>query len=912
LTGPPGPTTPGEATIARYSSRRAPLAGLLADLLNGAESYDRVAGYFRSSILEVAGEALDAMAPGAVTRVVANSDLSPLDVMTARAAKLAMYREWRAALPDDIPPPLRARLDRLHAFLCAERLRVKVLPDHVFGLAHGKAGVITRPDGPIAFMGSANESRSGWQRNYEIVWTDASPEGVAWVREEFEALWGHPDAIDLADAVVTDIARVSRRVVVPDVPGWKRETGSDPGAAAIELPVYRRENGLWAHQKSFVQRAFAEHKRDGARLLLADQVGLGKTVQLALAAQLMALWGGGNVLAVVPKPLLAQWQEELWHLLRLPSARWTGRAWVDEAGVEHPAAGLEGLRSCPRTVGIVSGGLVTHSDEVRDLLASLRYECVIVDEAHKARRRNIGPQRRNEQADPNNLLRFLRAISKSTRSLLLATATPVQLDPIEAFDLLHAINGVNRSVLGQEFSPWITQPRVGLDYVLGRQAPTAQIDEAWNWMRDPFPPAEEGRDYKIVRDALGMPPTKHSALPDDLGRLRPPDLQRVRSLQADFFREHNPYIRHIVRRTREYLETTYDPATNEPYLKPVRVRLFGEAVDEAVALPAFLRDAYDAAEAFCEEVGRRPGLNSGFLKTILLRRIGSSIVAGRKTAEKMRGPSDLDEGDDDDEGQQSSLHPLTPAEREHLERCLALLSAANAEDPKYQRVEEILFRGVDGSRPWQELGCILFSQYVDTADWVAGKLSERLGDEPVALYAGSGRSGIYRAGHATRVERDTIKAAVQRDEIKLLVGTDAASEGLNLQRLGTLINLDLPWNPTRLEQRKGRIQRIGQPRAEVFVYNMRYRGSVEDRVHQLLSGRLESITQLFGQIPDTLEDVWVQVALNQEAEALKRINDVPLEHPFELRYDRIEAVDWESCSTVLDTQAQEQALKRGW
>jgi superfamily II DNA/RNA helicase len=67
---------------------------------------------------------------------------------------------------------------------------------------------------------------------------------------------------------------------------------------------------------------------------------------------------------------------------------------------------------------------------------------------------------------------------------------------------------------------------------------------------------------------------------------------------------------------------------------------------------------------------------------------------------------------------------------------------------------------------------------------------------------------------------------VQRGELRLLLGTDAASEGLNLQRLGALINLDLPWNPTRLEQRKGRIQRIGQLRDTVRVYNMRYQDSV--------------------------------------------------------------------------------------
>jgi superfamily II DNA/RNA helicase len=182
----------------------------------------------------------------------------------------------------------------------------------------------------------------------------------------------------------------------------------------------------------------------------------------------------------------------------------------------------------------------------------------------------------------------------------------------------------------------------------------------------------------------------------------------------------------------------------------------------------------------------------------------------------------------------------------------------------------------------------------------------------VALYAGGSRSGVYRAGEWTRLSRETIKAGVLDGSVRLLIGTDAASEGLNLQRLGTLINLDLPWNPTRLEQRKGRIQRIGQVRDEVYLYNMRYRGSVEDRVHQLLSDRLQAIRDLFGQIPDTLEDVWVAVARHDEAEAEKLIDQVLDQPPFELRYDTIQTVDWESCSTVLDSQAQLDVLMEGW
>ena len=160
--------------------------------------------------------------------------------------------------------------------------------------------------------------------------------------------------------------------------------------------------------------------------------------------------------------------------------------------------------------------------------------------------------------------------------------------------------------------------------------------------------------------------------------------------------------------------------------------------------------------------------------------------------------------------------------------------------------------------------------------------------------------------------RETLKESVRAGTIRVLVGTDAASEGLNLQALGALINLDLPWNPTRLEQRKGRIQRIGQLRDEVYIYNMRYRGSVEDRVHELLSGRLQAIRDMFGQLPDTLEDVWVAVALRDVKKAHEIIDEVPVAHPFELRYDRIEAVDWESCTNVLHSRSQRRPLMQGW
>ena len=139
--------------IHRYSSRRGPLKDFLATQLQGARRYDRIAGFFSSSLLEVAGEALERMtSEGGETcvRVVCNSCLNPLDVQTARAAKWGMHREWCASLPAEIGKPMKARLQWLYDFLSSGLLKVKVLPDEVFGLIHGKAGVITRTDGSQA------------------------------------------------------------------------------------------------------------------------------------------------------------------------------------------------------------------------------------------------------------------------------------------------------------------------------------------------------------------------------------------------------------------------------------------------------------------------------------------------------------------------------------------------------------------------------------------------------------------------------------------------------------------------------------------------------------------------------------------------------------------------------------------
>ena len=157
---------------------------------------------------------------------------------------------------------------------------------------------------------------------------------------------------------------------------------------------------------------------------------------------------------------------------------------------------------------------------------------------------------------------------------------------------------------------------------------------------------------------------------------------------------------------------------------------------------------------------------------------------------------------------------------------------------------------------------------------------------------------------------------ITSETIRLLVATDAACEGLNLQTLGTLINMDLPWNPSRLEQRLGRIKRFGQARRDVDVLNLVYHDTRDEDVYQTLSRRMRDRFDIFGGLPDTIEDDWIEdVALmeermNEYMHLRQKARDV-----FELRYR--ETIDpdknrWELCSRVLARRNVVERLSAPW
>lgn len=917
------------SSIQRYSSRTHRLdQTVLTEYLKQAKRYHRIAGYFTSSLFEIAGEHLDGIED---VRIVCNSDVRSEDIKVAKIQESKLLGRLNS-LPVEAESLLnRPRYKWLYQFLDKHPNAIKVAPDDFCGFVHGKAGVIELHDGRrIGFMGSMNETRAGWQSHYEIVWSDESPEGVAWIQAEFDALWAK--AVPLPRAVVQEVGRRAHRVEIE----LDEETDEDnlAPAALVESPMYREGLSLSPWQRAFVAECMKHLRWHGAvRLLLADEVGLGKTLALATAAltltlvheQEIAQKGARTrrrpIVIFAPAPLTEQWQTELLDKLGLPCARWSSqkKVWLDPEERAISPSGAENVTRCPLRIGIISTGLIVQPTKERDLLSQLNFEILIQDESHKSRtKQGMG----KDAGEPNALLKFMMAAAGRSKHVLLGTATPMQTQVEDLWDQLKILHqGEGRFVMGNDLSPW-HYPEQVIPVVTGESQVT-NIEEAWRFLRSPLPPLESSNENDFrrviheIRGELGMKPDAYdTAAPVvDLPRAVRDDLEDLLASETanmQFFQRHNPIVRHVVLRKRKVLEDAqilqkvgvdlhpnqencHDPNTFAILFQRKALR----------SEPAFL-NAYEAAQKFGKAYGRRSG--AGFMKNLVEQRLCSSWRAGLNTAHQLLEKQSAEE---ENEQEQISDIELAIAEQEALHDLINALKDMQGEDPKLKAVKHYLTE-----EKWVDHGCIIFSQYYDTAAWVAENLAALFPDMLVGLYAGADKSALFRGPEdRTRQKRDTLKKMVEDQAIRIMVATDAACEGLNLQRLGTLINVDLPWNPTRLEQRIGRIKRFGQTRPNVDMLNLVYQDTVDETIYERLSARMKDRFDLFGSLPDTIEDTWIENVetldekLDEYIEAQKRVNG------FDIRYNAnldAEEDEWRNCARVLSRRSIDTLMRNGW
>lgn len=294
------------------------------------------------------------------------------------------------------------------------------------------------------------------------------------------------------------------------------------------------------------------------------------------------------------------------------------------------------------------------------------------------------------------------------------------------------------------------------------------------------------------------------------------------------------------------------------------------------------------------------------MKNLMEQRICSSIAAGLSTARTLLAGRTVQEETED---QVIELSVDSSEERAVLDRLIDRLQRIEA-DPKLEATIHFL-----ENEKWRGYGSIIFSQYYDTAKWIADSLAQKYPEQAIGLYAGASRSRLYQSGESVSIERETLKKMVAAHELKIMVATDAACEGLNLQTLGTLINIDLPWNPTRLEQRIGRIKRFGQAREKVDMLNLVNEQTVDEKVYERLSERMRDRYNLFGSLPDTIKDEWIDDIETLGQKMDEYINAQKEATGFDLRYQATaepSEKDWRDCSEVLSRRDFAALMRAGW
>ena len=330
-------------------------------------------------------------------------------------------------------------------------------------------------------------------------------------------------------------------------------------------------------------------------------------------------------------------------------------------------------------------------------------------------------------------------------------------------------------------------------------------------------------------------------------------------------RQNSPVGRLISRNTRDLLRRYYrDGLISTPIAdREVDDRFLDMSVEE--------RYIYDLVETYIRETYNKASAAArtavGFVMTIYRKRLASSFYALTKTLEKrltaikkgdgsIPGTTDEDMPDDDLAEELLDIDEITEMEREALnfeERSSIedlLLRVSSLPDTKARELRTV----IDELRASGYGQVMVFTQFTDTMDFLRNQLRSTPG---LKMMCYSGRGGEIPIGESEweHIPRDQAKRRFKDREADVLLCTDAAAEGLNFQFCGALINYDLPWNPMRVEQRIGRIDRLGQKYPKIRIVNLQYDDTIETTVYKVLKERIGFFTSVVGRLQPILSGV---------------------------------------------------------
>ena len=762
---------------------------------------------------------------------------------------------------------------------------------------HAKEGVIEDSTGDrLAFTGSINETPNGWTTNYETFDVFCSWKGeerrVDAKERHFLRLWQNEDpgvrTFSLPEAFRQQLAIYAPAEGAPprrlkpflkDLPAPEPEPVVESvldiderrrivwsyvlQAAASDLPGAERVGEgtsavtPWPHQQRAFQRLWQQWP---PRLLIADEVGLGKTVQAGLLLRQAWLSGRARrMLVMAPASVLRQWQRELREKFGLDWPIYSGKALEWQATCLRP-------KSESRPVGrdawtaepfvLVSSHLMRRRDRHKDLLEAEPYDLVVLDEAHHARTRRENNSSGGERLRPNTLMQLMQQLRQRTNGLLLLTATPMQVSELEVWDLL-ALLGMPTEWTEDAFKKFF-------EWVEKENPDEATLSYLAGLWRSSVSAFGEAPGNAMPEDLRKSPLRKRKALRalNDTDPLSRRNLGiEIRKGFLALAKRWTPVQGLISRHSRYMLRAYKQQGSMELAIGNRHVDdRFLESTSQERAL-------YDAVEDFIStQYAQASGQKKsavGFVMTIYRRRLASSVAALVSTLEKRLAgqqqqlEEDAAASEDDDitgeltldlEGMQSAFQEASlQGELDAIGMLLDQARPLVGHDSKgaefLKAIEKLQAKG------YKQM--IVFSQYTDTVDALKELL---IGAGSTSLMAFTGRGGeiLQKGGVWETLNRETTKRRFKEGDAEILLCTDAAAEGLNFQFCGALINYDMPWNPMRVEQRIGRIDRIGQTHEQMQIINLHLDGTVEADVYKALKARIKSFENIVGKLQPIL------------------------------------------------------------
>jgi len=930
--------------------------------LRCAKYYDRSTGYFSAPALALAMRGIEGLVRNdGRMRLVVGCTLDPEEVSAIEKgsdlrAVVARHLEVRP-----IEPPDAAAHDALEllAWMIAHGfLEVKVavpcgesrLPITADGIFHEKAGVIEDTAGNrLAFNGSINETPAGWKHNWESFNVFTSWSGTAeYVEREiadFAAIWANTSkrvvTLDVPEAARADLlrflpksdlpARLADKPVTPAAyvqpttakktaePDLRREVWRYIRAAPT-LPQGGDQVGEatcnvepWPHQTRVFERLYAQA---APRLLLADEVGLGKTIEAGLLLRQVWLAGRAKrILILTPAAVMRQWQIELrekfnlnWPVYDDGRLRW------------YPSPALRGCSERPVSRSewhkegavISSSHLMRRRDREREVCEDAEpWDLIVLDEAHHARRKGAGSV---AEEGPNALLRLMRRLRHRTRGLVLLTATPMQVHPVEVWDLL--------DLLGLP-AGWAERPFLRFFEISAKAAPSHQ---AFDDLAAMFRAAEAAYGEVTVEQVtrLGVESRLRAkrilkALRDESNIPRHALDAKDRTAALRVMRATTPVSKLVARHTRDLLRRYYRAGMISTPIADRDVR------DEFIEMSQAERAVYEAVEDYisttykrAEQADGRARTAIGFVMTVYRRRLASSFRALRCTLDARLAPlasQALDRAAEEDVSEDETLDEvMAPDEAAALEQealqleerrsIEELLSRARQlpPDTKARRLISVLEElRRDGYRQ-----TMVFTQFTDTMDFLrdflvaAGSADDGGPAGPPRILCFSGRGGevLGTDGQWRTITRDEVKRRFREGMADVLLCTDAAAEGLNFQFCGSIVNYDMPWNPMRVEQRIGRIDRVGQQHPVIRIINLHYRGTVETDVYMALRKRIG----LFQTVVGRLQPILAELPRRITETVLRggRLNEEVRAQVASLVVSRVDAIEAEPSGLDLD------------